>query len=162
MAIEVSSLGWKGPHVAYACGQPLGRSMDPRQQHRLAAEAKKAAHAVVSMAPGGGAKENAQRRNGPSGNAVANATDIVAVWQKDARGNSESDAEGSRSDRKKKTAPKPKKATPALDAYRASQSREVPRYSGRSLSSLRREERQILQELAAIHNEQRERRKVPI
>lgn len=170
MVIKVSALGFKGPHVAYACGQPLGRSMEPRAQHRLATEAR-AARATATV--GSTCCAPAQQVM-PSEATVSQAASRIAAWHSEScssRSSSSSADKPVTTSGGKKAATKPK-ATPALDAYRASRSRAAPRYS-RTLGlneharvrALKEEERKLLDEVDAIsrtQQRQRARRKVPM
>jgi hypothetical protein len=171
MVIEVNTLGWKGPHVAYACGQPIGRTLNPRTQHRLAAEAKKARSVSMAYCTRTSARDSHQR-DVPSATTLTHATNLLAAWQ-DGSGRSSSTDGGNpaRAARGKKAAPKPK-STPALDAYKASQSRDVPRYSKVAATAeharvraLKQEEKQLIEEIREIDRSRQERqarRKLPL
>ena len=177
--VGATTLGSKGPHVAYACGQPLGRSMDPRTQHRMAAEAREAREsAKLSMAAGprrglslastnrAMTLDGQQRRHEPSDKAVATAAAMASVWHRESSSSSDEPKKGS--GKKKSAAPKPK-ATPALDAYRASKARETPRYRGGGsapteharVRALKLEEHALVQELSSLA-EKSSRRRLPL
>eukprot|EP01043_Picozoa_sp_COSAG02_P064867 COSAG02_NODE_9617_length_2159_cov_2.394660_1_plen_169_part_00 len=168
MVIEVNTLGWKGPHVAYACGQPIGRSLNPRTQHRLATEAKEA-RCVASMAHSTRTSaQDARQRSVPSKTAFAHAGTLLAAWQDD---NGSSSSNPARVTTEQQPAQTPK-ATPALDAYKASQSRVVPRYTKNRCSAehariraLKQEEKQLVEEIRAIDRSEQKRharRRVPV
>jgi hypothetical protein len=182
MAVAASAFGSKGPHVAHACGQPLGRSMDPRQQRRLAAESAQARADFNATQTRGGlsaslASTNRQpvsERRAPFRTTAGNASSVLEEWHRGSRGSGGSGNGGNENGERKKsglfggrdkTPPKPK-STPALDAYRASNDRARPRYSTQPtggaeaarLQALRAEEKTIVTELSAMAKKETRRK----
>ncbi len=165
MVIEVNALGWKGPHVAYACGQPIGRSLSPRTQHHLAAQAKAARNTASMAYSARTAARDARQQSVPSETAFAHAGPLLAAWQE---GSQSSSGNRTQTTREKKDVQTPK-ATPALDAYKASQSRDVPRYISSAeharIRALKEEEKQLVEEIRAIDRSQQRRQarhKLPV